>query len=86
MVDYGDNKITQHAPKVSRIFRMLKLGTIRKKKNVCMFDNRDNHMKGPIPEAFRHLTTTPNTTCIPLLLCLYLKLGSVTSEVKIKRT
>ena len=46
----------------------------------------DNHMKGPIPEAFRHLTTTPNTTCIPLLLCLYLKLGSVTSEVKIKRT
>ena len=51
-----------------------------------MSDNRDNHMKGPTPEAFRQLTATPNTTCTPFLLCLYLKLGSATSEIKIKRT
>ena len=31
-MDYGNTKITQHALKVPRVFRMLKLDTIKKKK------------------------------------------------------
>ena len=31
-VDYGNIKITQHALKLARVFRMFKLDTIRKKK------------------------------------------------------
>ena len=44
-VDYGNTKITQHAPEVPKVFRVLKLDTKQKKKKKEKNNNNNNNNK-----------------------------------------